>query len=104
MKQLAILALAATAVASPAAASHVFNLDTPFASRGACESEVASLSKDDQDQLLDNFPQFFSTTGEVSSFLTRAFSCELNGSDGQWYIGDHRLEVLQSDWFQRRLD
>lgn len=44
-----------------------------------------------------------STTGELRSFLNRAFTCELNEGDGQWYIKDHRLEVLGSEWFQRRL-
>jgi hypothetical protein len=95
------LAFGAILVASPAAANHIFHLDEPFASRGACEAETASLSNDD-DFLLDAFPDLFSSHGEVRSFLNKAFSCELNPADGQWYITDHRLEVLGSDWFQRR--
>ena len=41
------LAFGAVLVASPAAANHIFHLDEPFASRGACEAETASLSNDD---------------------------------------------------------
>jgi hypothetical protein len=41
--------------------------------------------------------------GEVRSFLNRAFTCEQSGSDGQWYITDHRQEVLDSEWMQRRM-
>ncbi|MFL6759265.1 hypothetical protein [Sphingomonas sp.] len=89
------------AIASPAAANHVFHLEDPFASRGACQSETASLSNGD-DWLIDAFPDLFSSEGEVRSFLNRAFKCELNQSDGNWYITDHRLEVLGSDWFQQR--
>lgn len=96
-----ITAIAAIAVATPAAANHLFNLNVPFANRGACESAVAELSAEDRDQLLDRFPNLFQTNGEVASFLTRAFPCE-RGNDGQWYIEDHRLEVLQSEWFLRR--
>src|SRR3954469_20838935 len=102
MKYLPMLMLAGTfAVASPAIAQHAENLSTPFASRGACQAKMASLSNDD-DFLLDAFPQLFSSKGEVRSFLNKAFTCELNSGDGQWYINDHRLEVLGSDWFQRR--
>jgi len=100
MKKL-LIAVAAVAMASPAAADHVFHLDIPFASRGACEAERNSLSNDD-DFLLDAFPDVFSSAGEVRSFLSRAFTCEVR-PDGQWYITDHRVEVLDSDWFQRRL-
>lgn len=101
-KLFATLAIGTFAFASPAAANHIFNLETPFPSRGACEAESAELSAGDQDMLLENFPEVFSTKGEVASFLTRAFSCERNASDGQWYITDHRQEVLDSEWFQRR--
>jgi hypothetical protein len=96
-----LLAGAAALMASPAAANHVFHLDDPFASRGACEAERASLSNDD-DFLIDQFPDLFSSEGEVRSFLNRAFTCEPNSGDGQWYINDHRLEILGSDWFTRR--
>jgi hypothetical protein len=98
-----IIAAAAGAfiLASPASANHAFHLDDPFASRGACEVERNALSNDD-DWLIDAFPQLFSSEGEVRSFLNKAFPCELRQSDSQWYITDHRLEVLESPWFQRR--
>lgn len=102
IKLLTPLGLGALLVASPAAANHIFNLDTPFASRGECEAETASLDNEDADSLVDRFPGLFSTTGEARSFIGRAFTCELNDGDGQWYITDHRQQVLDSDWFQRR--
>lgn len=95
------LALGAISIATPAAADHILHLDDPFPSRGACESARQSLSNDD-DSLLDAFPNLFSSHGEVRSFLNRAFTCEPSPSDDQWYITDHRSEVLASDWFQRR--
>jgi hypothetical protein len=95
------VAFGAMLVASPAVAHHVDHLNDPFASRGACEAETASLSNGD-DFLLDAFPGLFSSEGEVRSFLNRAFSCEQNRGDDQWYITDHRIEVLGSDWFTRR--
>jgi hypothetical protein len=52
--------------------------------------------------LRDRFPTFFSSQGEVASFLTRAFPCEQSEVDGQWYIQDRLVEVLGSDWYQRR--
>lgn len=100
IKFLAALAVSAVVVVSPAAANHIQYLNTPFSNLGACEAQRASLSNDD-DFLLDAFPQLFSSEGEVRSFLNRAFKCEQRGSD--WYITDHRIEVIQSDWFQRRL-
>ena len=101
MQKLSILfGVAAIVMASPASADHIFHLDIPFATRGACEAERNSLSNDD-DFLLDAFPQLFSSEGEVRSFLNMAFTCEVRS--GQWYITDHRVEVLDSDWFQRRL-
>lgn len=102
MKQLGALATMALLVATPAAANHIFNLDVPFDTRGACEAEVAALNADDSDTLQGRYPGLFSNKGEVASFLTRAFTCELDQSDGQWYIEDHRQEVIDSDWFQRR--
>jgi len=100
MKSRSILVVVAgIAVASPALSHHIENLDTPYPSRGACESAVADFNSDDRDMLLDRFPNFFSSEGEVASFLTRAFPCELNPSDGQWYIQDRRVEVLTSDWY-----
>ena len=100
VKLLAAWAVGALVIISPAAANHINYLNTPFPSRGACEAQRASLSNDD-DFLLDAFPQLFSSEGEVRSFLNRAFTCEQRGSD--WYITDHRIEVLDSAWFQRRL-
>jgi hypothetical protein len=95
------LAFGAVAIATPAAANHPFHLDEPFPSRGACEAQTQSLSNDD-DWLLDTFPNVFSSHGEVRSFLNRAFTCDRDSSDGQWYITDHREEVLSSDWYLRR--
>ena len=101
-KLLATLAVAGLVAAMPAAASHINYLGIPFADRGECESTRQMLSNED-DFLLDQFPQLFSSPGEVRSFLNRAFTCERSLSDDQWYIIDHRREVLGSDWFQRRL-
>ena len=100
MKRLAMLAVGALMVGSPAAAHHIEYLNTPFASQGQCEAQRASLSNE-VDFLLDDFPQLFSSEGEVRSFLNRAFSCELRSDE--WYITDHRSEVIASEWFQRRL-
>jgi hypothetical protein len=87
------------AVATPAAAH---DTETGYASRGACEAASAGMSNDEQDWLLQTFPEVFDTRGEVSSFLTRAWTCDRNESDGQYYITDHRQEILDSEWFQRR--
>jgi len=100
MKRLAMLAVGALMVGSPAAANHIEYLDTPFATRGDCKAQRASLSNED-DFLLDAFPQLFSSEGEVRSFLNQAFTCELQIDE--WYITDHRSEVIASEWFQRRL-
>lgn len=99
-KHLMTLAIVSLAIATPATASHIFSVGVPFADRGECESTRQMLSNND-DFLLDAFPQLFSSPGEVRSFLNRAFTCELGSSD-QWYIVDHRAEVLASEWFQRR--
>jgi hypothetical protein len=102
MKKVSILvAVGSFLIASPAVANHTFHTDTPFASRGACEAERSALSNDD-DWLLDAFPDLFSSEGEVRSFLNKAFTCDVHESDGQLYITDHRQEVLDSQWFQRR--
>ena len=102
MKTILILAagLAAVSVGSPTAAHHLQNLDTPYASRGECEATVAHFNADDWDMLLAQFPTFFSTQGDVASFLTRAFPCE-QGGDGNWYIRNHLAETLSSDWYLR---
>lgn len=103
MKKLLIVAgAAAMVVTSPAFAHHLQNLNTPYASRGACEAAVADFNSDDWDMLLDLFPDYFSSQGEVASFLTRAFPCELNAADDQWYIQNRYGEVLHSDWYLRR--
>jgi hypothetical protein len=101
LKLLPTLALGAMIVATPAAAHHIEYLDTPFASRGQCEAMTHQLSNED-DFLIDQFPDLFSSEGEVRSFLNRAFKCEYNSAEGSWYIVDHRIEVLGSEWFQRR--
>jgi hypothetical protein len=100
-KFLISVAVGTLVVASPAFAHHTDYLGIPYPTRGDCEAQRAALSNDD-DWLLDAFPQLFSSEGEVRSFLNRAFTCELNASDGQNYITDHRVEVLGSEWFQRR--
>ncbi len=104
MKRVLIpLATLAVLLPNPALANHIFYTGVPHETRGACEAEVARLSVEDFDVLLDTFPLLFSNLGEVASFLTRAFPCGLNPEDQQWYIEDHRLEVLSSGWFKRRL-
>lgn len=103
MKKLLTLAGAAAMITtSPANAHHLQNLNTPYASRGACEAAVADFNSDDWDMLLNLFPDYFSSQGEVASFLTRAFPCELNPTDGQWYIQNDYGQVLHSDWYLRR--
>ena len=89
--------------ATPAAASHRFNLNVPFDSYGQCRQASAQLSNDD-DFLADMFPDLFSSPGELRSFLARAFACESNRGDDKWYIIDNGPELLASEWFQRRLD
>lgn len=95
------LALGMLAVATPAAANHIFT-PTPFPTYGECESENATLSNDDAERQFELRPDLFSSLGEARSFMTRAFSCELDPEDGNWYLMDHRREVIDSDWFQRR--
>ena len=104
MKRILIFtaAIASIPATTPASAHHLQNLQTPYASRGACESTVADFNSDDWDMLLQAFPDFFSSQGEVASFLTRAFPCERSESDGEWYIQNDLGQVLQSDWYLRR--
>jgi len=103
MKKISIVAgIAALALASPAFANHLVGNHTPFPTRGACESFTAEGLADDREALLIAFPNFFDSNGDLASFLTRAWTCELNEGDGQWYIGDHRFDVLNSDWYQHR--
>jgi hypothetical protein len=103
MRKFSVLVIGALMISSPAAADHIFHLDIPYSSRGACEADIASFSSNDRESLLARFPNFFSSDGEVASFLTRAFTCERDEADGQWYITDHRAAVIGSEWFQRRL-
>lgn len=99
MKRL-VLAVAGTAlIASPALADHAFNTDTPYLSRGACESANADFDNGDREWLSEAAGL---SDGEIRSMLKRAWRCEL-GSDGNFYITDHRIEVLGSEWWQRRL-
>lgn len=104
MKRILIFAAGATAfsTATPTAAHHLQNLDTPYASRGACESAVAGFNQDDWDMLLEAWPDYFSSQGEIASFLARAFPCEQSPSDSEWYIQNRFGQVLQSDWYLRR--
>jgi len=102
MKMLSLtLAMASLIAAAPAAANHIFT-PTPFASYGECEAENAKLSNDDAERQFVLRPDLFSSLGEARSFMTRAFSCEYDPDDDAWYLTDHRLEVLSSEWFQRR--
>lgn len=99
---LPLIALAAAATAAPALADHILNLETPYPTRGACESAAAQFATDDRASLLDRFPNFFSRNGDVAAFLARAFPCEYDSADGNWYIQDRRVETLNSEWFLRR--
>jgi hypothetical protein len=98
MKKFAILMLVGATVVPTAAVAH--DTETAFSSRGACEAASAGMSIDEAGWLLETFPEVFGTAGEVSSFLTRAWTCDRN--DGQYYITDHRQEVLDSEWFAQR--
>lgn len=104
MRKLLIIAAAAVAVTGPAPASahHLQNLGTPYPTRGACEAAVADFNSDDWDMLLDMWPDFFTSQGDVASFLTRAFPCEISAQDGQWHIQSQFVQVLNSDWYTRR--
>ena len=94
-----ILAVAAVGLAAPAIAH---DTTTAFPTRGACEAASAAMSNDENGWLVATFPEFFDTVGEASSFLTRAWTCDRNPSDGQYYITDHIEDVLASDWFAQR--
>lgn len=100
MRKLGLLAACGAAVLGTAAMAH--DTATGFSSRGACESASASMSNAEQGWLLESFPEFFDTPGEASSFLTKAWTCDLNASNGQFYITDHIEEILGSRWFDRR--
>jgi len=99
MSKVQFVATLAALTVPTAAAAH--DPTVPYASRGACESASAQLSQDDWDHVMQVAMGYFSTRGEVASFLTRQFACEL-GDDGRWYIADHRLDVMNSGWFDKR--
>ena len=96
MKRFTMFMLAGTLVVPTTAMAH--DTGTPFPTRGACESASAAMSIDETDWVLASFPDLFDSRGDVSSFLTRAFTCDRNPTDGQWYISDHIADVLGSDW------
>jgi hypothetical protein len=100
MKTIMALAAFGSLCVSTAAAAH--DTETPFPTRGACESASAAMSNAEKAFLLEAFPGLFDTTGDAASFLTKAWTCDQNPSDGQWYITDHIDEVLGSQWFQNR--
>jgi len=100
MKRLSIaVAIAAISIAT-AAAAH--DTTTGYPSRGACEAASTSMSNNENAWLVATFPDLFDTTGEAASFLTRAWTCDRNSSDGLYYITDHIEDVLASDWFAQR--
>jgi hypothetical protein len=99
MKKLITLIAFAAAGVSTAAAAH--DTETPFPSRGACESASADMSNGENAWLLATFPDLFGTTGEAASFLTRAWTCD-QAADGQYYITGHIEDVLASHWFEQR--
>ena len=100
MKKFSALAVFASASLATPVAAH--DTETGFASHGACEAASAAMSNGENDWLVATFPQFFDTTGEAASFLTRAWTCDRNPSDGQFYITDHVGQTLGSDWFAQR--
>lgn len=100
MKKFSILVGLGTVIIATTGTAH--DTATPYSSRGACEAASAAMSNGEKDWLLETFPQFFDTAGEASSFLTRAWTCDRNVSDGQWYISDHVEETLASEWFAQR--
>lgn len=100
MKTLSILAGAALLATATAATAH--DTTTAFGSRGDCEAASASMSNAEKDWLVATFPDLFDTTGEAASFLTKAWTCDANPSDGQYYITNHIEEILGSRWFDQR--
>ncbi len=100
-KLVLIASLGCMLTAVPATANHIFTA-TPFPTRGECKSENARLSNADAERQFPMRPDLFTSLGEARSFMTRAFSCELNAQDGHWYLADHRRDVIGSEWFERR--
>ena len=103
-KQLLLATAVLVALPVPASANHILNLDTPYDTRGQCEAASARFAVDDRPSLLQRFPNTFSNIGEVAGLLVRAFPCVYDEETGAWYMDDRRLEVLNSEWFQRRGD
>lgn len=99
MRKIAACLLIGALSATPAIAH---DETAAFSSRGACEAASAEMSREDLPWLLETFPDLFDTTGEVNSFLTKAWTCDRNASDGQFYIINHIEEVLGSRWYDRR--
>jgi len=99
MKKLSILAGIGATIVATAATAH--DTTTAYPSRGACEAASAGMSNAEQDWLVATFPELFSSPGEASSFLTKAWTCD-RASDGNYYINDHIDEILGSRWFERR--
>jgi len=98
MRNLGILiGIGALGIATSAAAH---DTDTAYASRGECESASSAMSNAEKNWLVVAFPSLFDTTGEAASFLTKAWTCD--PSAGEWYITDHRQQVLDSAWYARR--
>jgi len=102
MKILMAAGVGALLFATQGVAHHAEYLDIPYDTRGECEAEIAQLRNGDRDFLQQVGPQYFRNPGDVNAFLSRAFSCDLDEGDGAWYITDHRVEVLSSDWFRKR--
>ena len=100
MKKFSIAIGVAALAVSGAASAH--DTTIPYPTRGACETASAQTSNEEKDWLVVSFPDLFGTRGEAASFLTKAWTCDLSSSDGEYYITDHRLEVLDSRWFQQR--
>src|SRR4051812_34816478 len=100
MKKTAACVLIGALVAARPAIAH--DTETGFSTRGACEAASAGMSNDENAWLVATFPDLFDTTGEAASFLTKAWTCDRNASDGQYYITDHVEDILASDWFARR--
>ena len=100
MKTLSILAGVGLISFATGAAAH--DTTIPYSSRGACEAASAHTSNNEKEWLLTIGPQYFDTIGDAASFLTKAWTCDLNPSDGQYYITDHIQETLDSEWFQHR--
>lgn len=90
MKTLMICVAAGAACLASSATAH--DTITPHDSRGDCEQAMAEINNVDREFLFQNYPQFFSSRGEVMKHLNEDFKCEIDENDGQWYIVDHRFD------------